>query len=80
MNAKEQLLSIKRTGEEQYCRCVIKWEDDNTKENVVIKLNTNYDENDDMIFAYVACFNDLLILCNKNNGEDFYITDIDELY
>lgn len=58
-----------------YACPVIRWKDDDTVEEVFIKLSCDVGENDDEIFYYVNGINEIEALTDKDNGEDFYIIE-----
>lgn len=79
--AKSQIESMKLQGNETYCKCEIVWHDDESVGIETIKLNCEFDESeDDDIFFYVSSIRALKTLMNWDNGEDFTINDIIEIY
>lgn len=81
--AKNDLNSMELKGYETYCRCEIVWHDDfgASPDVVTIKLNCGVEEDEDEdIFFYVNGINGLLGLTNWDNGEDFTINEIYEIY
>lgn len=79
--AKEKIGGMELQGNETYCKCEIVWHDDESEEIVTIKLNCGFDESeDDDIFFYVSSIRALKTLMDWDNGEDFTINDIIEIY
>lgn len=78
--AKSQIESMKLQGNETYCKCEIVWHDDESAVIETIKLNNEMDEDDDDIFFYVSSISELKTLMEWDNGEDFTINDIIEIY
>lgn len=65
-------------GEEPlYAEVTIRWKDDGTEQEDIIKLSDDiYERDDDKVFFNVTGLNDLKGLINPDNGEDFYIVDV----
>jgi hypothetical protein len=79
--AKSQIGSMELQGNETYCTCEIVWHDNESEETVTIKLDCGVEEDeDDDIFFYVKGIRELLGLTDWDNGEDFTINDIIEIY
>jgi len=78
--AKEQLSNMELQGNETYCRCEIVWHDDESASIETIKLNNGVDDEDEDIFFYVSSISELKTLMDWENGEDFTINDIIEIY
>lgn len=78
--AKSQIESMELQGNETYCKCEIVWHDDESAEIETIKLDDGMDEDDDDIFFYVSSIKELKSLMEWENGEDFTINDIIEIY
>lgn len=79
--AKEQFSGMKLQGNEKYCKCEIVWHDDESASIETIKLDCEVDESeDDDIFFYVGNTDEFKNLMEWENGEDFTINDILEIY
>ncbi len=74
--------------EPKYATVLVKYKDENTAEQEVIQIldeseeNTETDSffNDDEIFFYTQGFGGLIDLCDPNNGEDFVVVAIIDLF
>lgn len=71
---------IKHGEESDAVICAVKFKDDGSEIEAIIKLNCESDERtDESIFFYCDHIQELFSLMNKgNNGEDFYITEVYE--
>ena len=61
-----------------YKMCTIKFLDDCSMEEVVISIGAPYPWDDDDIFFICDSVEDFNNLKNPNNGEDFYITSVND--
>ena len=86
-NAREQYVA-QHGVEPKYADVVVRFDGEYENENQVIRI---LDENekgtdtesffdDDEIFFYVQNFDELISLCDQNNGEDFVIVDYNDLF
>lgn len=86
-NAREQYVA-QYGVEPKYADVVIRFNGESEVENQTIRIldeseqdaDTESFSNDDEIFFYVQSFDELIELCLKNNGEDFYIVDYNDLF
>ena len=71
---------VKHGAEPDAVICGVKFKDDGSEIEAIIKLNCASDERmDDKIFFYCSHLIELLSLMdNDSNGEDFYITEVYE--
>ncbi len=71
---------IKHGGEPDAVICGVKFKDNGSEIETIIKLNCESDERtDESIFFYCDHIHELFSLMNKDdNGEDFYITEVYE--
>lgn len=86
MNQKRELqarfdaFKAKHGEEPLYAEVTIRWKDDGTEKEDIIKLSDDIDErDDDKVFFNVTGLNDLKSLINPDNGEDFYIFDVQNI-
>lgn len=63
--------------EPHYASCCIKYLDNSPRCDVTIKLNTELDPKDDLLFYYCNSLNDLKSLCEFGSG-DFILTEVYE--
>ena len=69
--------------EPTFVSCGVVWDNgaDNTIDNEVIKLNTEIiEDEDDEIFFYCEDNEEFLELCEGNNGQDFIVEEIYDLF
>ena len=86
-NAREQYVA-QYGVEPKYADVVIRFNGESEVENKTIRILDENEQdadtesffNDDEIFFYVQNFDELIELCMKNNGEDFYIVDYNDLF
>ena len=72
----------------KYADVVVRFDGEEQRENQVIRIldesekgaDTESFFDDDEIFFYVQNFDELIELCNPNNGEDFVIVDYNDLF
>ena len=77
LQARFDAFKAKHGEEPLYAEVTIRWKDDGTEQEDIIKLSDDIDErDDDKVFFNVTGLNDLKELVNPNNGEDFYIVDV----
>ena len=88
VNAREQYVA-QYGVEPKYADVVVRFNGESTNENQVIRIldedengevNTESFFNDDEIFFYVEDFDELISLCEPNNGEDFVVVDYNDLF
>ena len=71
---------VKYGEEPLYAEVTIRFKDDGTSHEDIIKLSDDIDERDDnKVFFNVTGLNDLKGLINPDNGEDFYIVDVQNI-
>lgn len=86
-NAREQYVA-QHGVEPKYADVVVRFDGEEQRENQVIRIldesekgaDTESFFDDDEIFFYVQNFDELIELCNPDNGEDFYIVDYNDLF
>lgn len=62
--------------EPNYAEATIEWENDGNTCDVLVKLNNEYQEDeDDEIFFYFTSLDELIETTNKDNGEDFFVIE-----
>lgn len=70
---------IKHGVEPDAVICEIKFKDDGSEIETIIKLNCESDERtDESIFFYCDHIQELFLLMDEDNNEDFYITEVYE--
>ena len=87
VNAREQYVA-QNGVEPKYADVVVRFDGENKNENQVIRIldesekgaDTESFFDDDEIFFYVQNFDELIGLCDPNNGEDFVIVDYNDLF
>lgn len=63
-----------------YAVCDIQWQDGTCSENYIIKLSTDYiEDEDDKIFFYCEDYESFLSLCKEEFREDFRVLTIHDL-
>jgi len=72
---KEKIERLEKSGAKEVS-AEIQYKDDESSFTSTIALSSDIRENDDEIFFYCDSIRDLTALFDKNNGEDFYLTDI----
>ena len=85
--AREQYV-MEHGVEPKYADVVVRFDGEEQRENQVIRIldesekgaDTESFFDDDEIFFYVQNFDELIELCNPNNGEDFVIVDYNDLF
>lgn len=78
MNIKEKFEAFAEEygHEPNYAKATIEWEDDGNTCDVLVKLNNEYQEDeDDEIFYYFGSLDELIETTNKGNGEDFFVIE-----
>ena len=86
-NAREQYVA-QHGVEPKYADVVVRFDGETENENQVIRIldedekgaDTESFFDDDEIFFYVRNFDELIELCNPNNGEDFIVVDYNDLF
>ena len=86
-NAREQYVS-QHGVEPKYADVLVKFKGENETENQTIRILDESEQgadtesffDDDKIFFYVQNFDELLSLCENNNGEDFVVVDYNDLF
>lgn len=86
-NAREQYVA-QYGVEPKYADVVVRFDGEIEYENQVIRILDENEQNvdtesffdDDEIFFYVKNFDELIELCNPNNGEDFIVVDYIDLF
>lgn len=86
-NAREQYVA-QHGVEPKYADVVVRFDGETENENQVIRILDESEQNvdtesfsdDDEIFFYVRNFDELIELCNPNNGEDFIVVDYNDLF
>ena len=86
-NAREQYVA-QYGVEPKYADVVVRFDGEIEYENQVIRILDENEQNvdtesffdDDEIFFYVRNFDELIELCNPNNGEDFIVVDYVDLF
>lgn len=86
-NAREQYVA-QHGVEPKYADVVVRFDGEEQRENQVIRILDESEQgadtesffDDDEIFFYVQNFDELIELCNPDNGEDFYIVDYNDLF
>ncbi|MBR1525045.1 MAG: hypothetical protein IJ640_00095 [Prevotella sp.] len=64
-----------------YASCDIQFKDGTCKEDIIIKLNQYYEEEEDeQIFFYAEDYESFLSLCTDEFKEDFRVLTIHKLY
>lgn len=64
-----------------YALCDVQWKDGACCENFIIKLSTDYNEDEDeKIFFYCEDYESFLSLCKKEFREDFRVLTIHDLF
>lgn len=74
--------------EPKYADVLVKFKNENKAEQQVIRILDESEENvetdsfsnDDEIFFYTRGFGGLIDLCDPDNGEDFVVVDITDLF
>ena len=87
VNAREQYVA-ENGVEPKYADVVVRFDGEDENENQVIRIldedekgaDTESFFDDDEIFFYVQNFDELISLCDQNNGEDFVIVDYNDLF
>jgi hypothetical protein len=80
LQARFDAFKAKHGDEPLYAEVTIRWKDDGTEQEDIIKLSDDIDErDDDKVFFNVTGLNDLKSLINPDNGEDFYIVDVQDI-
>ena len=80
LQARFDAFKAKHGEEPLYAEVTIRWKDDGTEQEDIIKLSDDIDErDDDKVFFNVTGLNDLKGLINPDNGEDFYIVDVQNI-
>ena len=80
LQARFDAFKAKHGEEPLYAEVTIRWKDDGTEQEHIIKLSDDIDErDDDKVFFNVTGLNDLKSLINPDNGEDFYIVDVQNI-
>ena len=80
LQARFDAFKAKHGEEPLYAEVTIRWKDDGTEQEDIIKLSDDIDErDDDKVFFNVTGLNDLKSLINPDNGEDFYIFDVQNI-
>ena len=86
-NAREQYVA-QHGVEPKYADVIVRFDGEKQNENQVIRIldedekgaDTESFLDDDEIFFYVQNFDELITLCDPNNGEDFVIVDYNDLF
>lgn len=86
-NAREQYVA-QHGVEPKYADVVVRFDGESESENQVIRIldenekgvDTENFSNDDEILFYAQSFDELIELCDPNNGEDFVIVDYNDLF
>ncbi len=86
-NAREQYVA-QYGVEPKYADVVVRFDGEIEYENQIIRILDENEQNvdtesffdDDEIFFYVKNFDELIELCNPNNGEDFIVVDYVDLF
>lgn len=86
-NAREQYVA-QYGVEPKYADVVVRFDGEIEYENQIIRILDENEQNvdtesffdDDEIFFYVKNFDELIELCNPNNGEDFIVVDYIDLF
>lgn len=72
---------IDEASDGTYAECEIMWLDDKTGGRATIKLNNEVNDDEDaLIFFYCANVQEFAELFDPDNGEEFYITDVYDVY
>lgn len=59
-----------------FAYCDVTFKDDNTTLNALIQLSYSENDDDTFVFFYCSDIDELLSLFDKDNGEDFYISEL----
>lgn len=72
---KEKIERLEKSGADRVS-AEIQYKDDESSFTSTIALSSDIRKDDDDIFFYCDSIRDLTALFDKDNGEDFYLTDI----